>query len=187
MSIRSDAEELQRQRDREIAIRKALQQMNGGSDDGLEPIEASEKGKLLGGEVTETCLGRQEPVTAETDLVLPPYRVETSPARVVGALERPWMRNGKLWRPQTSREREAEEMAAFDTRMLKQWSDHGLKEIRSYDEKILLDARQAKRMAREKRTGLRRLNGDKLADEHFISMEEAQSRGLLGGQGEDEE
>jgi hypothetical protein len=185
MSVKSDMLELERSRKREIAIREVLRNMQGGSEENLEPVtpEATEKNKQAVSEVTEET---PEP------LVLPAYDPLTSPARVVGAPQRPWMRGNVQWRPMTSREREAEEMAAFDVRMMKQWAAHGLKEQRSYDEKILLDARQAKRMAREKRTGLRRLNGDKLADEHFISMEEAQSRGLLsggavfgGGQGEE--
>jgi hypothetical protein len=176
MSVKSDLLELERSRKRETAIREVLRNMQGGSNEGLAP-EEKENGKENGKETSKLTAGdATEPGISE----LPPYTASTSPARVVDASPaQPWMRNGKQWRPMFKRELEAVEMARFDKAMLKQWADHGLKEQRSYDEKLLLDAKQAKRMAREKRTGLRRLPGDKRADEEFISMEEAGRRGLL--------
>ena len=163
MSVSSDLKEMECQRKRSIAIRAAL-----------AAGEVKEQG-------IEQGIETQGNSTEASPLDLPPYNAATSPARLVDASPpgKPWMRGNVQWRPMTTREREAVENERFDKQMLKQWSDHGLKMQRAYDEKLLLDKQTATRIAKETRTGLRHLPHARGAAEDYISIEEAIARGFI--------
>jgi hypothetical protein len=148
MSISSDLKEMERTRAREVAIRAALKSMAGGDDAGIEELVP------ITSEATESSTPT---VSEEIPLVLPPYDETTSPARVVGAPEKPWLRAGKQWRPQNSRERQGEQDEMMDRKALDNLQAYRVLQARSHDEFELEKAATAKRNAYEARTGRRKM------------------------------
>jgi hypothetical protein len=171
MSISSDLKEMDRQRKREIAIRAVLAR-NAASHAPEVKEQRTETSKPTAGEVKETSTDEPLPV-------LPAYNPATSPARVVGAPGKPWMRGNVQWRPMNSRERQAEQDERMDKKALADLQAYRDLQQRTHDEQTLLDAEQAKRTEREIRTGTRHLPHSKGAGYDYISMAEAKERGLL--------
>ena len=167
MSIQSDALEMQRQRQREAALRQRLDQLEAAKEKSTENGNAQ-------------C-SPTEPVEQQEPLVPCPVPVSSStPVRVIGERqEKPWIRNGKQYRPMTRKEASEEDADRIGRQAVAQYNRYcGLVQAdldEGEAEKRAVEARARK----EQRTGLIHFKTNR-RDER-CSLVEAARRGLIGG------
>ena len=161
MSIASDAEDMKRTRAREAAIRQRLDQLEAAKENSTEHS------------TTEPCTPT-EPVEQEPLVPCP------VPVRVMGERqEKPWIRNGKQYRPMTRKEASEEDADRIGRQAVAQYNRYcGLVQAdldEGEAEKRAVEARARK----EQRTGLIHFKTNR-RDER-CSLVEAARRGLIGG------
>lgn len=188
MSVKSEAEDLQRQRAREAALRQRLDQLEAEkrteNSTELSPaerqLEHGEAERIRLDKVREGALNDSLELTQEEQLnaIREKNQTALAPSRL-RQQEKPWMRNGKQFRPKTNSERQAEMDERLDKQALTRLAEY--RELVQKDADLSLaeeKARQA-RQRKEERTGARSIHLSQKTEE-FISLEEAQRRGYIG-------
>jgi hypothetical protein len=143
MSIRSEVDQMDRDRKREVAICKALAQMEEKSN--------PTTGAAMANNAPSMPSEAHEEIPLDIPVTMTPNHLQ----------EKPWMRNGRQWRPMLAREREAEDNIAFDKKAL---ADLAVLRAVCTSERDEYQAEKnavAIRRAKELRTGMRPLPGSR--------------------------